>query len=402
MSAWLTSGVLSGQSLDPVEPVVYVTPRPLYRYPVWAGLPLGPPAGIPAKPGLGDVDVDWNSLDRQGRALEALEQLAVGRSSPVLLQEEDGALEAAVSPGVGGGHGAGSGSLASYLMGVSPPQSRVAGLPWSVLPVLGEVMPQRFGPAVFAARLLSRVRRTPPRPQAPTAAPELSPLTPYDRALRRGATKKGRPRTGTTSTTPATSTEKAKQEDDPSFQPGAVAEVVDIELDDNDPVIEDSTALPLEIVEPEHLPAVPEAPSSTAAPSIAVVTTESEYELDRRLQRETARLNLDVLRRTVTMLQQETNKLGAEREMMTANRDMLRAQVRLVNTDRSRVDSARRKLDLERDMLQSQMLGRAFGGWPGWMVPAVQGQGQGPQGQGLQAGPGLQQGSAGPTPLQYA
>lgn len=76
------------------------------------------------------------------------------------------------------------------------------------------------------------------------------------------------------------------------------------------------------------------------------------------LRKETARMNLDVLRRLASMLGEEREKLAAEREMMTASRDVMQAETRKVNSERSKIEAERQKLDLERDLLQSQMLGR--------------------------------------------
>lgn len=78
------------------------------------------------------------------------------------------------------------------------------------------------------------------------------------------------------------------------------------------------------------------------------------------VRRETARLNLDVLRRLSDMLGEEREKLTAERRMMTATRDRMLTEIRKVNSERGKIDSERRKVELERDMLQSQMLGRSY------------------------------------------
>lgn len=79
---------------------------------------------------------------------------------------------------------------------------------------------------------------------------------------------------------------------------------------------------------------------------------------DSAMRRETARMNLDVLRRLATMLGEEREKFAAEREMLGASRDMMQAETRKVNSERSKIEAERQKVDLERDVLQSQMLGR--------------------------------------------
>ena len=84
----------------------------------------------------------------------------------------------------------------------------------------------------------------------------------------------------------------------------------------------------------------------------------SEDMSESALRRETARMNLDVLRRLASMLGEEREKFAAEREMLTASRDVMQAEMRKVNSERTKIESERQKLDLERDMLQSQMLGR--------------------------------------------
>lgn len=76
------------------------------------------------------------------------------------------------------------------------------------------------------------------------------------------------------------------------------------------------------------------------------------------MRRETARVNLDVLRRLASMLGEEREKFMAERQMLSASRDMMMAETRKVNSERGKIDSERQKVDLERDLLQSQMLGR--------------------------------------------
>ncbi|KAL0278967.1 UNVERIFIED_CONTAM: hypothetical protein PYX00_000626 [Menopon gallinae] len=77
-----------------------------------------------------------------------------------------------------------------------------------------------------------------------------------------------------------------------------------------------------------------------------------------QLRRETARMNLDVLRRLASMLGEEREKLSAERQMLSASRNMLLAETRKMMSERGKLESERQKVDLERDLLQSQVLSR--------------------------------------------
>jgi len=76
------------------------------------------------------------------------------------------------------------------------------------------------------------------------------------------------------------------------------------------------------------------------------------------MRRETARLNLDVLRRLSSMLGEEREKFMAERQMLSASKDMMMAETKRVNSEKSKLDAEKQKVDLEKDLLQSQMLGR--------------------------------------------
>lgn len=101
---------------------------------------------------------------------------------------------------------------------------------------------------------------------------------------------------------------------------------------------------------------------TTSAPSGIIVGYQNDQINDDEwsisaMRRETARLNLDVLRRMSSMLGAQQDKLGEERQMLSANRDMLRAEMRRSVADRARIVAEQAKVNLERDVLQSQLLG---------------------------------------------
>ena len=106
--------------------------------------------------------------------------------------------------------------------------------------------------------------------------------------------------------------------------------------------------------------------SSTSAPSGEIVGYQNDqYDQDEwsvsSMRRETARLNLDVLRRMSSMLGAQQDKLGEERQMLSANREMLRAEMRRSVADRGRILAEQAKVNLERDVLQTQLLGLSTG-----------------------------------------
>jgi hypothetical protein len=76
------------------------------------------------------------------------------------------------------------------------------------------------------------------------------------------------------------------------------------------------------------------------------------------LQRELARLNLDVLRTMARMLDEQEQKFSAERNTLRASGRMMRAEMRRAVSETAKINSERQKLDLERDVLQSQLLAR--------------------------------------------
>jgi hypothetical protein len=76
------------------------------------------------------------------------------------------------------------------------------------------------------------------------------------------------------------------------------------------------------------------------------------------LQRELARLNLNVLRNMAGMLDEQEQKFAAERNTLRASGRMLRAEMRRAVSETIKINSERQKLDLERDVLQSQLLAR--------------------------------------------
>jgi hypothetical protein len=76
------------------------------------------------------------------------------------------------------------------------------------------------------------------------------------------------------------------------------------------------------------------------------------------LQRELARLNLDVLRTMARMLDEQEQKFSAERNTLRASGRMMRAEMRRAVSETGKINSERQKLDLERDVLQSQLLAR--------------------------------------------
>jgi hypothetical protein len=76
------------------------------------------------------------------------------------------------------------------------------------------------------------------------------------------------------------------------------------------------------------------------------------------LQRQLARLNLNVLRSMARMLDEQEQKFTAERNTLRATGRMMRAEVRRALSETVKINSERRKLDLERDVLQSQLLAR--------------------------------------------
>ena len=77
------------------------------------------------------------------------------------------------------------------------------------------------------------------------------------------------------------------------------------------------------------------------------------------LQRELARLNLNVLRNMAGMLEEQEQKFAAERNTLRASGRMLRAEMRRALSETIKINSERQKLDLERDVLQSQLLARS-------------------------------------------
>jgi hypothetical protein len=76
------------------------------------------------------------------------------------------------------------------------------------------------------------------------------------------------------------------------------------------------------------------------------------------LQRELARLNLNVLRTMARMLDEQEQKFTAERNTLRASGRMMRAEMRRALSETVKINSERQKLDLERDVLQSQLLAR--------------------------------------------
>lgn len=76
------------------------------------------------------------------------------------------------------------------------------------------------------------------------------------------------------------------------------------------------------------------------------------------LQRELARLNMNVLRNMARMLDEQEQKFAAERNTLRASGRMLRAEMRKALSETIKINSERRKVDLERDVLQSQLLAR--------------------------------------------
>lgn len=76
------------------------------------------------------------------------------------------------------------------------------------------------------------------------------------------------------------------------------------------------------------------------------------------LQRELARLNMNVLRNMARMLDEQEQKFAAERNTLRASGRMLRAEMRKAVSETVKINSERRKLDLERDVLQSQLLAK--------------------------------------------
>lgn len=76
------------------------------------------------------------------------------------------------------------------------------------------------------------------------------------------------------------------------------------------------------------------------------------------LQRELARLNMNVLRNMARMLDEQEQKFAAERNTLRASGRMLRAEMRKAVSETIKINSERQKLDLERDVLQSQLLAR--------------------------------------------
>ena len=76
------------------------------------------------------------------------------------------------------------------------------------------------------------------------------------------------------------------------------------------------------------------------------------------LQRELARLNMNVLRNMAGMLDEQEQKFAAERNTLRASGRMLRAEMRKALSETIKINSERLKVDLERDVLQSQLLAR--------------------------------------------
>lgn len=76
------------------------------------------------------------------------------------------------------------------------------------------------------------------------------------------------------------------------------------------------------------------------------------------LQRELARLNLNVLRSMTRMLDEQEQKFAAERNTLRASGRMLRAEMRRAVSETLKINSERLKLNLERDVLQSQLLAK--------------------------------------------
>lgn len=76
------------------------------------------------------------------------------------------------------------------------------------------------------------------------------------------------------------------------------------------------------------------------------------------LQRELARLNLNVLRNMAQMLDEQEQKFAAERNTLRASGRLMRAEMRRALSETVKINSERQKLNLERDVLQSQLLAR--------------------------------------------
>jgi hypothetical protein len=76
------------------------------------------------------------------------------------------------------------------------------------------------------------------------------------------------------------------------------------------------------------------------------------------LQRQLARLNMNVLRNMARMLDEQEQKFAAERNTLRASGRMLRAEMRKAVSETLKINSERQKLYLERDVLQSQLLAR--------------------------------------------
>lgn len=76
------------------------------------------------------------------------------------------------------------------------------------------------------------------------------------------------------------------------------------------------------------------------------------------LQRQLARLNMNVLRNMARMLDEQEQKFAAERNTLRASGRMLRAEMRKAVSETLKINSERQKLNLERDVLQSQLLAR--------------------------------------------
>lgn len=76
------------------------------------------------------------------------------------------------------------------------------------------------------------------------------------------------------------------------------------------------------------------------------------------MQRELARLNMNVLRNMAGMLDEQEQKFVAERNTLRASGRMMRAEMRRALTETIKINSERLKLNLERDVLQSQLLAR--------------------------------------------
>ena len=97
----------------------------------------------------------------------------------------------------------------------------------------------------------------------------------------------------------------------------------------------------------------PIAPVVTASPQVLPEEYQGNF-----LQRQLARLNLNVLREMARMLDEQQQKFNVEGNTLRASGRTMRAEMRRALADRLRIMSERRKLLLETDVLQSQLLSR--------------------------------------------